>query len=87
MGIGMGILTTVTPILTKQLFGQKEYAGIFGIVSMGMSVGSFVSTPMWGMLYDVMGSYNLGFAVMAVMIAVAYLLQMTALKMAKQNFH
>ena len=87
MGIGMGILTTVTPILTKQLFGQKEYAGIFGIVSMGMSVGSFVSTPIWGMLYDVMGSYNLGFAVMAVMIAVAYLLQMTALKMAKQNFH
>lgn len=84
LGIGMGILTTITPILAKQLFGQKEYAGIFGIISTGMSVGSFISTPVWGMLYDIMGSYNLGFAVMAVMIVVAYLCQMTALKTVNQ---
>ena len=79
IGVGFGIMTTLVPVVTKSIFGQKEYAGIYGLVAMSMSVGSFVTTPIWGVVYDTVGSYRPGFVVMPVLIALACLLQLGAL--------
>ena len=44
IGMGFGILTTLVPLLSKTLFGQKEFAGIYSLITMSMSIGSFVAT-------------------------------------------
>ena len=79
IGLGFGIMTTLVPVLTKSLFGQKEYAGIYGIIAMSMSIGSFITTPVWGVVYDTAGSYRPGFLVMPVLIAGALILQLLAM--------
>ena len=81
IGLGFGIVTTLVPVLTKALFGQKEYAGIYGIIAMSLSVGSFITTPVWGVVYDTAGSYRPGFLVMPVLIAVACTLQLAAIRL------
>lgn len=81
IGLGFGIVTTLVPVLTKALFGQKEYAGIYGLIAMSMSVGSFITTPVWGVVYDTAGSYRPGFLVMPVLIAAACVLQLAALRL------
>ena len=81
IGIGLGILTTLSPVLTKALFGQKEYAGIYGLISMGMSIGSFIATPVWGMVYDQLGTYRPGFVVMPVLLLLAFVLQLAAMRL------
>ena len=85
IGLGFGILTTLVPVLTKSLFGQKEYAGIYGIIAMSMSVGSFITTPVWGVVYDTAGSYRPGFLVMPVLIAAALALQLSALRLQEKK--
>ena len=85
IGLGFGILTTLVPVLTKSLFGQKEYAGIYGIIAMAMSVGSFITTPVWGVVYDTAGSYRPGFLVMPVIIAAALVLQLAALHLREKR--
>ena len=85
IGMGFGILTTLVPVMAKALFGQKEYAGIYGIVAMSMSVGSFITTPAWGVVYDTAGSYRPGFLVMPVLIAGAFVLQMAALRLQEKS--
>lgn len=81
LGMGIGTLTTLVPVLAKTLFGQREYGEIYGIVSMAMAIGTFVATPCWGWLYDRTGSYQGGFPVMAVLLAAAFCLQSLALKL------
>ena len=76
------IATLMVPLLSFSLFGykaQKEYAGIYGIIAMSMSVGSFITTPVWGVVYDTAGSYRPGFLVMPVLISVACALQLAAI--------
>ena len=65
--------------------GFLEYAGIYGIVAMSMSVGSFIATPVWGVVYDTAGSYRPGFLVMPVIIAGALVLQLAALRLQEKK--
>ena len=81
IGMGFGILTTVVPILSKMIFGQKEFAGIYSFITMSMSIGSFVAIPAWGMVYDTLGSYRPGFIVMCALVVLAFVLQMAALRL------
>jgi len=81
VAIGMGVLTTFVPVLSKELFGAKEYAAIYSIVAMAMSIGTFAATPVWGFVYDLTGSYNLGLIGVSVLIGTAFVCQMTALKL------
>lgn len=81
LGIGIGVLTTLTPILTKALFGGREYASIYGIATMYMSVGPFFATPAWGTVYDTFGSYRPAIAAVPVLIVAAFLLQSIALRL------
>ena len=85
LALGMGTLTTLVPLISKVIFGQREYAAIYSIVSMSMSIGTFVGTPCWGLLYDLTGSYRGGFLVMAALLAAAFLLQNLALKLREKE--
>lgn len=85
LAIGIGSLTTQVPILSKILFGQKEFASIFSLVSMALSFGSFIGTPAWGLLYDMSGSYTIGFYLAPIFIAIGFALQMIALGLKKKK--
>ncbi|MGE4272530.1 MAG: MFS transporter [Desulfitobacterium sp.] len=64
----------VPPLMTGQIFGQRDYSGIWGIYATAGSVGMTIGTPLWGIIYDVTGSYRLGFYGAAVLAIVVFLL-------------
>lgn len=60
MALGFGVYTTLMPQVVRRVFGSREYAAIYGIVAMAGSVGTIAANPLWGMVYDMTGSYTLG---------------------------
>ena len=65
VAIGMGVATTLMPVAARQAFGSKEYAAIWGLVAASQYASGCVSTPLWGTIYDLSGSYAptlIGFA-------------------------
>lgn len=46
------------PLLTKQLFGPREYASIWSYFSGCVMMGYALGTPIWGAIYDALGSYR-----------------------------
>ena len=71
MAVGMGCVTTLMPILTRLACGDREFAGIWSILSTASSIGSMIATPVFGMVYDATGSYGPAMAVMPGLIAVS----------------
>lgn len=69
LAVGMGIYTTLMPLVVRQVFGPKEYAAIWGLIAMVGSAGTFVANPVWGTVYDVTGSYAVGLIAAAVLLA------------------
>lgn len=71
LALGLGIYTTLLPQVTRQAFGSREYAAIWSLLATVGSVGSFVGTPVWGMIYDLTGSYTLGLIVAPILLMLA----------------
>ena len=57
MALGLGIYTTLLPLVTRQVFGTREYAAIWGLLATCGSVGTIVANPLWGSVYDMTGGY------------------------------
>lgn len=58
LAIGMGSVTTLIPILTRNAFGTREYAAIWSILSAVSNFGAMVAAPLFGMVYDGSGTYG-----------------------------
>lgn len=69
LAFGFGIYTTLMPLVTRQLFGSREYASIWGLVATVGSIGTFIANPLWGTVYDLTGSYRIGLIGAAVLLA------------------
>lgn len=59
LAFGMGSVTTLMPILTRYAFGAREFASIWSILSTASSIGSLIATPLFGIIYDATGTYDL----------------------------
>lgn len=59
LAFGIGTITTLMPTVTRILFGSREYPAIWSILSTSSNVGAFLTTPLWGMVYDATGSYQM----------------------------
>lgn len=70
LAFGMGTVTTLLPTAVRFTFGAREYAAIWSILATASSVGSFISTPVWGAIYDGFGSYGPGLVGMPLLLAV-----------------
>lgn len=57
LAFGMGVVTTLMPMIARFAFGPREFASIWSILATASSVGSFAATPLWGLVYDATGSY------------------------------
>lgn len=55
--IGLGVYTTLIPLLARQVFGTRDFPAIWGLLQASGSVGLFIGAPVWGLAYDVFGSY------------------------------
>ena len=71
LAVGMGCVTTLMPIVTRFVFGAREYAAIWSILSTASSIGTLIATPLFGMAYDATGSYTPAMAVSAVALFVS----------------
>lgn len=71
LAIGMGTVTTLMPILTRNVFGTREYAAIWSILSTVSNLGALVAAPLFGMAYDAAGTYGQALVVSAVGLVLA----------------
>ena len=71
LAVGMGVYTTLLPMVIRNVFGTREYASIWALVSTVGCVGTIVGYPMWGVVYDLTGSYTLALIGGAVLLAIA----------------
>ena len=58
LAFGSGSIGTLMPILVRTIFGGVHYAAIWSVVISCSSVASFLATPVWGMVYDIFGTYG-----------------------------
>lgn len=58
MSLGNGYVAVLAPLITQHLVGTKDYAAIWGVVSMVCVLGQGIGSPIWGLVYDLTGSYN-----------------------------
>lgn len=68
---GMGIYTTLIPLVARQVFGSREYPSIWALISTAGCAGVVVGYPLWGFVYDLTGTYTLGLISAAVLLAMA----------------
>ena len=71
LALGMGIYTTLLPVVVRRVFGSREYASIWALIATVGSVGTVVGYPLWGVIYDLTGTYTLGLIGAAVLLALA----------------
>ena len=60
LSFGLGIYTTLLPQVARRVFGSREYAAIWALLATAGSAGTFLANPVWGLIYDLTGSYHLG---------------------------
>lgn len=82
--LGIASSTVLSPLITRKIFGVKEYAPIWGIVSMATAFGVAVGSPVWGAFYDSFGSYQAAF--MGAPILLAAVLGMLLVLMKKSYY-
>ena len=68
---GMGIYTTMVPVVARRVFGSREYPAIWALISTAGCGGVIVGYPLWGTVYDLTGSYTLGLMGAAVLLLCA----------------
>jgi MFS family permease len=71
LAVGMGVYTTLLPMVVRRVFGSREYASIWALISTAGCAGVVVGYPLWGTIYDLTGSYTLGLIGAAVLLVCA----------------
>ena len=69
LALGLGIYTTLLPMVVRRVFGSREYASIWALISTVGCAGTFVGYPLWGAIYDLTGTYTIGLIGAAVLLA------------------
>ena len=75
-GFANAIMTIPAPLLTAELFGQKNYGVIYGVMSICYTIGSGIGMPLSGAIFDKTGSYlpafylYIGMALLAMVVAI-----------------
>ena len=58
-GLGASIITVTPAYMTGIIFGKKDYATIYGIVTLAVTFGAAFGSPISGLIYDQTGSYSI----------------------------
>ena len=69
--IGLGVYTTLMPIVTRRVVGAEQFAATWGILQAIASVSIAVAIPLWGLVFDICGSYAPVLIAHAVLLAIS----------------
>ncbi len=72
--IGISFATVAYPVVTQSLFGTKDYANIYSIVTLASNLGMAFGSPVTASIYDKTGSYYTAWAAYAVLVAICIVL-------------
>ena len=68
LAFGSGAIGTLMPVVVRTIFGGRDYAAIWSVVISCSSVASFLAAPLWGMVYDIFGTYTPALTAMPVLL-------------------
>lgn len=71
LAFGSGSLGTLMPVVVRHVFGGRDYATVWSLIMTASSITSFLATPVWGMIYDLFGTYTPALITMPVLLAIA----------------
>lgn len=80
MSLGNAYTSIIAPVVTSVAFGKKNYAAIWGIISMACVLGQAIGTPLWGVSFDMTGGYQFGMIVAAVLNLIGMFLLLITVK-------
>ncbi|MGN0077484.1 MAG: MFS transporter [Coriobacteriales bacterium] len=80
MSLGNAYTSIFAPVVTSVAFGKRNYAAIWGIISMACVLGQAIGTPLWGVSFDMTGGYQFGMVVAAVLNIIGMFLLIATLK-------
>lgn len=83
-GFGYAGLTVVAPMLARAAFGARNYSQIYSWCSTGIFIASAVAFLVYGRIYDLTGSFDLCFALVIVLYAVAFVLVPLTVKISRK---
>lgn len=83
-GFANAIMTIPAPLLTVELFGQKHYGVIYGVMSIFFTIGSGIGMPLSGAIFDARGSYLPAFTLYIVLALVTMGIALLALSRGKK---
>jgi OFA family oxalate/formate antiporter-like MFS transporter len=63
LGLGMGGVGTLTPLLIADLFGLRHFGSILGLTRLPVIIPVIIGPLMAGVIFDATGSYNLVFLI------------------------
>ncbi len=73
LGLGFGGMGSALPILVQDTVGMRNFGTIYGFVTMATVSSSLLGPLLMGSVYDLRGSYAIGFVVVIVIYAVGIL--------------
>lgn len=85
MSIGNANTSVFAPMVTGAVFGQRDYAAIWGLVSMANVLGQAIGAPLWGLAFDLTGSYVPGMYISAAIVALSFIMLAWASKKTGAN--
>lgn len=80
LAVGMGTVTTLMPIVARSVFGGREYASIWSILSAVSNLGAMTAAPLFGMAFDTTGSYTGAMTAAAVLLVPALMALMAVFR-------
>ncbi len=78
-GFAMAAPFVLSPLLTTFTFGSKDFANIYGTITIFTFLGPILMPPLSGMIYDLNGSYFWAFVVCTVIEAASLLIGLALL--------
>jgi len=73
-GFAFGGLLVSFPLITAERFGLTSHGAIFGITSFSATMGGALGAVLAGRIFDITGSYQLGFLICAAVSAIGFIL-------------
>ncbi len=70
-GFGGSFATIAFSVIVQDIFGKKDYATIFGNITVFSSLGGAIGSPAIAAVYDTLGTYKPAWACLAILMFVA----------------
>ncbi len=76
--------TVETPLLTRGVFGSRDYTNIYSRVSMAGTLGAVIASVFWGFIIDMPNGFSIMFVLSIVIMILSVLLGVFALNQGKK---